>query len=93
MDETAEAIQYQKEVSAMRAGVMTNAEEDEVEDELERLEKEVAIAEGRESEFPEVPETNPLSAADEERRSQLVEQRAMARNAELRSATEEPIMA
>jgi charged multivesicular body protein 6 len=41
LEEGAEARQYQKEVSDMLSERMTNADEDEVEDELERLEREV----------------------------------------------------
>lgn len=41
MGESAEARAYQEEISEMLAGRMTNADEDEVEDELEALEAEV----------------------------------------------------
>ena len=41
VEETEEARAYQREVSDLLAGVMTNEEEDEVEDELAALEREV----------------------------------------------------
>ncbi|KAJ2974533.1 hypothetical protein NUW58_g8630 [Xylaria curta] len=41
MGETADAIAYQKEVSDMLGGRITNQDEDEVEDELAALEREV----------------------------------------------------
>jgi len=44
IEETDEARAYQREVSNLLAGVMTNEEEDAVEDELEALEREVSIA-------------------------------------------------
>ncbi|KKA27219.1 hypothetical protein TD95_003333 [Thielaviopsis punctulata] len=44
MGETADAIAYQKEVSEMLGGQISNADEDEVEDELAALEAEVAAA-------------------------------------------------
>ena len=42
MGETADAVAYQREVSEMLAGQMSNQDEEEVEDELERMEGEVA---------------------------------------------------
>jgi len=42
MEETEEARAYQEEVSQMLAGQMSNQDEDEVEDELEALEHELA---------------------------------------------------
>ena len=41
MGETADAVAYQREVSEMLAGQMSNQDEEEVEDELERMEGEV----------------------------------------------------
>lgn len=41
MGESEEARRYQQEISEALAGQMSNEEEDEVEDELERLEREV----------------------------------------------------
>lgn len=43
MEETDEARAYQREVSNLLAGAMTNEDEDAVEDELEALEREVSI--------------------------------------------------
>lgn len=43
IEETDEARAYQREVSNLLAGAMTNEEEDAVEDELEALEREVSI--------------------------------------------------
>ena len=47
MDETAEAVAYQREVGEMLAGTMTNADEDEVQDEMERMEREEAVHTGK----------------------------------------------
>jgi len=55
MDETQEGIRYQKEVSEMLSGVMTNDDEDEVEEEMERLVREVGgWKEGEEEAAPAV---------------------------------------
>jgi charged multivesicular body protein 6 len=43
MDDTAEGIRYQREVSELLAGALSNSDEDEVEDELERLEREQRV--------------------------------------------------
>ena len=58
MEETAEAREYQREVGEMLAGVMTGAEEEEVQEEMERLEAEEAGKRGvvgGVGEMPEVP--------------------------------------
>ncbi|KAI1438636.1 Snf7-domain-containing protein [Xylaria sp. CBS 124048] len=55
MGETADAIAYQKEVSEMLGGRITNQDEDEVEDELIALEREVNGL----SPLPDVPNTIP----------------------------------
>ncbi|EPE03181.1 snf7 family protein [Ophiostoma piceae UAMH 11346] len=62
MGETADAIAYQEEVSEMLGGRMSNADEDEVEDELAALEAEMAPRQpaGRIS-LPSAPDTQPLS--------------------------------
>lgn len=52
MGESAEAQAYQNEVSEMLAGRMSNADEDEVEDELEALEAEVT---GAKVQLPDAP--------------------------------------
>ncbi|KAI0910247.1 charged multivesicular body protein 6 [Ustulina deusta] len=56
MGETADAIAYQKEVSDMLGGRITNQDEDEVEDELAALEREV----NGPSSLPAVPVTTPI---------------------------------
>ncbi|KAI1366108.1 charged multivesicular body protein 6 [Xylaria arbuscula] len=56
MGETAEAIAYQKEVSDMLGGRITNQDEDEVEDELAALEREV----NGPAPLPAVPVTEPV---------------------------------
>ncbi|KAI8624008.1 charged multivesicular body protein 6 [Xylariaceae sp. FL1651] len=53
MGETADAIAYQKEISEMLGGRITNQDEDEVEDELEALEREV----NGPTPLPNVPDT------------------------------------
>jgi charged multivesicular body protein 6 len=55
MEDTAEAVQYQNEVSEMLGGLMTNAEEDEVEDELEAMEREMGVKEP-ETKLPTAPD-------------------------------------
>ncbi|KAI3327986.1 Snf7-domain-containing protein [Xylariaceae sp. AK1471] len=57
MGETADAIAYQKEVSEMLGGRITNQDEDEVEDELLALEREV----NGPGPLPDVPNTTPPS--------------------------------
>ena len=68
MGENQEAIAYQKEVSAMLAGEMSNADEDEVEDELEALQKGMELERGEEQgegeEYPAAPVTEPVFAAE-----------------------------
>ncbi|KAI1473994.1 Snf7-domain-containing protein [Daldinia eschscholtzii] len=60
MGDTADAIAYQKEVSEMLGGRITNQDEDEVEDELAALEQEV----NGPAKLPNVPDTKiPPSAA------------------------------
>ncbi|CAG8971891.1 hypothetical protein HYALB_00007806 [Hymenoscyphus albidus] len=54
MGESAEAIAYQREVSDMLGGRISNQDEDEVEDELEALEREMG------AHLPEVPTTKPI---------------------------------
>ncbi|KAI1802744.1 charged multivesicular body protein 6 [Daldinia bambusicola] len=53
MGDTADAIAYQKEVSEMLGGRITNQDEDEVEDELAALEREI----NRPTKLPSVPDT------------------------------------
>ncbi|KAI1165474.1 charged multivesicular body protein 6 [Nemania serpens] len=56
MGETADAIAYQKEVSEMLGGRITNQDEDEVEDELAALEREI----NEPGPLPVAPKTEPL---------------------------------
>ncbi|KAI0432882.1 charged multivesicular body protein 6 [Xylaria sp. FL1042] len=56
MGETADAIAYQKEVSDMLGGRITNQDEDEVEDELAALEREI----NGPGPLPAVPVTKPI---------------------------------
>ncbi|KAI1275774.1 charged multivesicular body protein 6 [Xylaria sp. FL0933] len=56
MGETADAIAYQKEISDMLGGRITNQDEEEVEDELEALEREV----NGPAPLPAVPATIPI---------------------------------
>ena len=86
VEDTAEGIRYQKEVSEMLTGAMSNQDEDEVEDELERMEREVTGAV-----LPNVPDAV-IGERDK------AKQRARARKEELeRSAAaesrEEPMLA
>lgn len=85
MDETQEGIRYQKEVSEMLAGVMTNDDEDEVEEEMERLVREV---EGRKEaaappveavvpKLPEAPSTAPVAKERARARKATVEAAAV----------------
>lgn len=69
MDETNEGIRYQKEVSEMLAGVMTNDDEDEVEEEMERLVREVegATAPAMEAPVPKLPDAPSTTPAAKER--------------------------
>ncbi|KAI5863447.1 charged multivesicular body protein 6 [Durotheca rogersii] len=71
MGETADAIAYQKEVSEMLGGRMTNQDEDEVEDELAALEQEVngPAAAAAADALPSVPDTKlPEPRAAEQQR-------------------------
>ncbi|KAL5615284.1 hypothetical protein BROUX41_005335 [Berkeleyomyces rouxiae] len=71
MGDTADAIAYQKEISDMLGGQISNADEDEVEDELAALEAEVVggaavipeheAAQGVSSKFPNVPSGDRVS--------------------------------
>ncbi|OKL58772.1 hypothetical protein UA08_05550 [Talaromyces atroroseus] len=77
MGETEDARAYQEEISQMLAGQMSNQDEDEVEDELEALQRE---AEGV-VELPKVP-TADLPAVTEEEKEQKAKARAKAREQE-----------
>ncbi|KAL1973135.1 hypothetical protein VTN31DRAFT_6677 [Thermomyces dupontii] len=73
MGETEEARAYQEEISRMLAGQMSNQDEDEVEDELETLEREV-----RGEQLPDVPDSA-LPEPTEEEKEQKRKERAKAR--------------
>ncbi|KAK4130857.1 hypothetical protein BT67DRAFT_445178 [Trichocladium antarcticum] len=57
MGETAEAVAYQQEVSEILAGRISNADEDEVEDELAALEAEVSGSKVGAPHLPTAPDT------------------------------------
>ena len=94
MGENEEARAYQREISDMLGGQMSNADEDDVEDELDALEKEVTgIAEQPVPSLPEVPHSS-LETGEEEAREQQRKARARARAKEQVSPqVAEPMMA
>lgn len=68
MGENQEARQYQQEISEMLRGEMSNQDEDEVEDELEALERGMELENGEsngELELPTAPLTQPASSGKE----------------------------
>lgn len=87
VEESAEARTYQQEVSDMLAERMTNQDEDEVEDELERLEREVSgVSVG---ELPDAPQKDLEQRESEKERR---ERRAREREAE-QAQRAEPLLA
>ncbi|CAK7203364.1 Vacuolar protein sorting-associated protein 20 [Sporothrix eucalyptigena] len=64
MGDTADAIAYQEEVSEMLGNSMSNADEDEVEDELAALEAEMAPAQPAPVVLPNAPNTQPVLSHD-----------------------------
>ncbi|KAH0544661.1 hypothetical protein FGG08_001166 [Glutinoglossum americanum] len=78
LEETEEAMAYQREVSEMLGGRMSNQDEDEVEDELEALEQEVINTTVAQHQLPSVPATD-LPSKEEQGRSQAEARRARAR--------------
>ncbi|CAK7209113.1 Vacuolar protein sorting-associated protein 20 [Sporothrix bragantina] len=64
MGDTADAIAYQNEVSEMLGGSMSNADEDEVEDELAALEAEMAPSQPAQVVLPNAPNTPPVVSHD-----------------------------
>ncbi|KAL4930068.1 ESCRT-III subunit protein VPS20 [Aspergillus undulatus] len=72
MGETEEARAYQEEISSMLAGHLSNQDEDEVEDELEALRREVQGP----INLPDVPAAQPETGAPEE---ELEKQKARAK--------------
>jgi charged multivesicular body protein 6 len=89
MDDTAEGIHYQ-EISAMLAGVMTNDDEDAVEEELAAMEREIGGMVGEEEEeaevvvvVPDMPSAPRMSLEPSEGvKAQKAKERARARKAE-----------
>ncbi|KXX77661.1 Charged multivesicular body protein 6 [Madurella mycetomatis] len=77
MGETADAVAYQREISEILAGRMTNQDEEEVEDELAVLEAEVAgKAVDVQQPLPSVPDTLPTTErTGEEARTEPMERR------------------
>lgn len=90
MEDTAEGIRYQKEISDMLAGVMTNADEDEVEEELAAMEREVngVPPEVVLPAIPSAPQTA-LGPSEEGEKALRAKERARARKAALERAVEE----
>lgn len=75
MGENEDARAYQQEISEMLKGQMSNQDEDEVEDELEALERQtLGVQEGEEVAYPAAPVTE-----IENREEQLREQKARAK--------------
>ncbi len=65
MGESEDARAYQKEISEMLGGQMSNQDEDEVEDELEAMEEEInGVRESDAVEYPTVPENEPVFAGE-----------------------------
>jgi charged multivesicular body protein 6 len=98
LGESAEARAYEREISEMLGGKMSNAEEDEVEDELEALEKEVNGI--KTPEVPVLPSAPNLELkdpdADEATRKLKAKMRAQARaraNEEAGKQAAEPMLA
>lgn len=108
MEETADGIAYQREISNMLAGRMSNEEEDEAEDELAQIEKEERLK-TMQSQMPSVPVAalptkelvegpQHVEGAEEEdteaeRKAQRAKERAKARRVELARARQEPMLA
>lgn len=108
MEETADGIAYQREISNMLAGRMSNEEEDEAEDELAQMEKEERLK-TMQAEMPSAPVAalptkelgggaQDVEGAEEEdteaeRKAQRAKERAKARRVELARARQEPMLA
>ena len=94
MGESEDAKAYQKEVSEMLGGQMSNQDEDEVEDELEVLEGEInGIKEPDVVEYPAAPKNEPVLTGE---LKEVEQQKARARaRAQERAATQaaEPMLA
>lgn len=105
MEETADGIAYQREISNMLAGRMSNEEEDEAEDELAQMEREERMK-SMQAQLPSAPQETPVSKEQEqlpgeeevvetevERKARRAKERAKARRQELARAAPEPLMA
>ena len=94
MGENEEARAYQREISEMLGGQMSNQDEDEVEDELEELEGEIVGSRTEEAvEFPDAPRKEPVFAGELKAVGQE-KARARARAAERAAAqAAEPMLA
>ncbi|KAF6224172.1 hypothetical protein HO133_010746 [Letharia lupina] len=94
MGESEDAKAYQKEISEMLGGQMSNQDEDEVEDELETLEGEInGIKEPNAIKYPAAPQNEPVLAGELE---EVGQQKARARaRAQERAAAQaaEPMLA
>ncbi|KAL9118662.1 MAG: hypothetical protein Q9187_004789 [Circinaria calcarea] len=91
LGENEEARAYQKEISEMLGGQISNADEDEVEDELDALQKEIEGA--KEPEVPALPEvpTTGLEPSNQQAEQQKARARARARE-QAPARASEPIM-
>ena len=88
LGENEEARQYQQEISDMLGGQMSNQDEDEVEEELEAMERGLELEEGpvqEQPEYPAAPISEPVFAA-ELREVGATKARARARAAERKGA-------
>lgn len=105
MEETADGIAYQREISNMLAGRMSNEEEDEAEDELAQMEREERLKTVH-AQMPSAPVEPPVQLkegvqteeeeTEEQRKTQKAKERAKARRMELarvREREEEPMLA
>ncbi|MCJ1296715.1 Vacuolar protein sorting-associated protein 20 [Xylographa carneopallida] len=94
LEESAEARAYEHEISEMLGGKMSNADEDDVEDELERLQKEVnGMKEPEVPSLPNAPNAE-LKSSDADVESVDAQRKARARaRAEASRQPAEPIAA
>lgn len=107
MEETADGIAYQREISNMLAGRMSNEEEDEAEDELAQMEREERIK-TMQAQMPSAPVVAPVKKehvedaqhveeeeveAESERKARRAKERAKARRVELARSKPEPMLA
>ncbi|KAL9001153.1 MAG: hypothetical protein Q9169_000336 [Polycauliona sp. 2 TL-2023] len=77
MGESEDARAYQREVSEMLGGKMSNQEEDDVEDELDALENQVrAVNQPDTVTYPVAPATTPVDGVNEVRRKARARERA-----------------